>query len=46
MAAKLDAAAVALAGGVVHVRIGDLAALSVPDAGTVIVSSDPVVASH
>jgi acetylglutamate kinase len=46
MAAKLDASAVALAGGVAHVRIGDLAALSVPDAGTVIVPSDPAVASH
>lgn len=34
MAAKLDACAVALAGGVSRVRIGDLAALTVPEAGT------------
>ncbi|MBP6771459.1 MAG: acetylglutamate kinase [Gemmatimonadaceae bacterium] len=38
MAAKLDASAHALAGGVGRVRIGDLAALSVPDAGTSIVA--------
>lgn len=34
MAAKLDACAAALAGGVSRVRIGDLAALTVPEAGT------------
>jgi acetylglutamate kinase len=34
MAAKLEAGALALAGGVGHVRIGDLAALTVPEAGT------------
>lgn len=34
MAAKLDASAQALIGGVAHVRIGDLAALTVPGAGT------------
>jgi acetylglutamate kinase len=34
MAAKLDACAHALLGGVSRVRIGDLAALSAPDAGT------------
>lgn len=39
MAAKLDASAQALAGGVRRVRIGDLAALSVPDAGTAIISN-------
>lgn len=38
MAAKLDACAAALAGGVTRVRIGDLAALTVPDAGTAIVA--------
>lgn len=38
MAAKLDACAAALAGGVSRVRIGDLAALSVPSAGTAIVA--------
>lgn len=38
MAAKLDAGAVALAGGVSRVRIGDLAALTVPAAGTAIVA--------
>jgi acetylglutamate kinase len=38
MAAKLDACATALAGGVNRVRIGDLAALTVPDAGTAIVA--------
>ena len=38
MAAKLDACAAALAGGVGRVRIGDLAALTVPDAGTAIVA--------
>ncbi len=38
MAAKLDACAQALAGGVVRVRIGDLAALTVPEAGTAIVA--------
>jgi acetylglutamate kinase len=38
MAAKLEACAQALAGGVSRVRIGDLAALSVPDAGTAIVA--------
>jgi acetylglutamate kinase len=38
MAAKLDACAAALAGGVSRVRIGDLAALTVPDAGTAIVA--------
>ena len=36
MAAKLDASAQALIGGVVHVRIGDLAALTVPNAGTTV----------
>ena len=39
MAAKLDACARAWAGGVIRVRIGDLAALSIPDAGTLIVAS-------
>ena len=38
MAAKLDACAQALAGGVHRVRIGDLAALTVPEAGTAIVA--------
>lgn len=38
MAAKLDACAMALAGGVHRVRIGDLAALTVPEAGTAIVA--------
>lgn len=38
MAAKLEACAQALAGGVSRVRIGDLAALSVPEAGTAIVA--------
>jgi acetylglutamate kinase len=38
MAAKLDACAMALGGGVSRVRIGDLAALTVPDAGTAIVA--------
>lgn len=38
MSAKLDACAQALAGGVHRVRIGDLAALSLPDAGTAIIS--------
>lgn len=42
MAAKLDACAHALAGGVARVRIGDLAALSVPHAGTSIVASSSV----
>jgi acetylglutamate kinase len=37
MAAKLDAARGALAAGVDHVRIGDLAALGAPSAGTTIV---------
>ncbi len=36
MAAKLDACAIALDGGVTRVRIGDLAALTVPEAGTAI----------
>lgn len=36
MAAKLDASARALIGGVAYVRIGDLAALTVPDAGTTV----------
>ena len=36
MAAKLDASGQALIGGVAHVRIGDLAALTVPDAGTTV----------
>lgn len=40
MAAKLDACARALAGGVSRVRIGDLAALNVPGSGTAIVASD------
>jgi acetylglutamate kinase len=40
MAAKLDACAAALAGGVSRVRIGDLAALTVPEAGTAIVARD------
>ena len=39
MAAKLDASAQALIGGVAHVRIGDLAALTVPDAGTTVSQS-------
>lgn len=39
MAAKLDACAIALSGGVSRVRIGDLAALSDPDAGTSIVAA-------
>jgi len=38
MAAKLEACATALAGGVSQVRIGDLAALTVPTAGTAIVA--------
>ncbi len=38
MAAKLDACAAALAGGVSRVRIGDLAALTVPEAGTHLVA--------
>ena len=38
MAAKLDACAAALDGGVGRVRIGDLAALTQPDAGTAIVA--------
>ncbi len=38
MAAKLDACASALAGGVGRVRIGDLAALGTPNAGTTIVA--------
>lgn len=38
MAAKLDACAMALDGGVARVRIGDLSALTVPDAGTAIVT--------
>jgi len=46
MAAKLDACAQALAGGVARVRIGDLAALTVPDAGTAIVAPHPAVAPH
>jgi acetylglutamate kinase len=40
MAAKLDACAMALAGGVSRVRIGDLAALTVPHGGTAIVARD------
>ncbi len=36
MAAKLDASAQAIAGGVARVRIGDLAALTVADAGTIV----------
>ena len=39
MAAKLDACAVALTGGVRHVRIGDLAALPVASAGTTVFGS-------
>lgn len=39
MAAKLDACAFALMNGVDHVRIGDLAALTVPLAGTAIVGA-------
>jgi acetylglutamate kinase len=46
MAAKLDACAQALAGGVARVRIGDLAALSVPDAGTAIVASHSATVPH
>ena len=38
MAAKLDACAIALAGGVARVRIGDLAALVSPASGTSIVT--------
>jgi acetylglutamate kinase len=41
MAAKLDACAIALDGGVARVRIGDLAALGAPDAGTHITTSLP-----
>jgi acetylglutamate kinase len=37
MAAKLEACGQALAGGVPRVRIGDLAALAVPEAGTALV---------
>ncbi|MBL0939001.1 MAG: acetylglutamate kinase [Gemmatimonadaceae bacterium] len=44
MAAKLDACAMALAGGVSRVRIGDLAALTVPEAGTAIVARDHATA--
>lgn len=39
MAAKLDAAAMALGGGVGLVRIGDLAALTVPEQGTHILTA-------
>jgi acetylglutamate kinase len=46
MAAKLDACAQALAGGVARVRIGDLAALSVPEAGTAIVAPHSAVVPH
>ena len=38
MAAKLEACGQALAGGVPRVRIGDLAALGVPEAGTALVA--------
>lgn len=44
MAAKLDACAMALAGGVHRVRIGDLAALTVPSAGTAIVAREDATA--
>jgi acetylglutamate kinase len=46
MAAKLDAAAIALAGGVPRVRIGDLAALAVPSAGTTLVPLELAAVSH
>lgn len=46
MAAKLDACAHALSGGVARVRIGDLAALTVPDAGTTIVAQHAAAVSH
>lgn len=46
MAAKLDACAHALAGGVARVRVGDLAALSTPDAGTTLVALPSVAVSH
>lgn len=44
MAAKLDACAMALAGGVHRVRIGDLSALTVPSAGTAIVAREDATA--
>lgn len=46
MAAKLDACARALAGGVARVRIGDLAALSAPHAGTSIVAAPFAAVPH
>ncbi len=46
MAAKLDACARALAGGVARVRIGDLAALSAPNAGTSIVAAPFAAVPH
>lgn len=46
MAAKLDACAQALAGGVARVRIGDLAALRVAGAGTAIVAPHVAVVPH
>ena len=46
MAAKLDACARALAGGVARVRIGDLAALSAPYAGTSIVAAPFAAVPH
>jgi len=45
MAAKLDACAIALSGGVTRVRIGDLAALTDPDAGTSIIAAQRAPAS-
>lgn len=46
MAAKLEACARALRGGVTRVRIGDLAALTVPNAGTTIVPPHVAAGSH
>lgn len=46
MAAKLESCAQALAGGVVRVRIGDLAAMRVPSAGTAIVATSATAAHH
>jgi acetylglutamate kinase len=46
MAAKLEACSRALAGGVARVRIGDLAALTEPDAGTTVVAPVAAVVPH
>ena len=46
MAAKLEACSRALAGGVSRVRIGDLAALTEPDAGTSVVAPVAAVVPH